>query len=688
MRLITTDDLARIRDIDTLSISPDGARFAILVRQADPEANTYRMAWYVGQLDGGALTYVGDGGEARLMTSPNGIQTGDFEASPARWSPDGSSIAYTVRRIGEVQLWTSRTDGSGQRQVTRNAADVRDFAWNEDGRSLFFTVGQARAALAARHEAVERSGHPLQSFRTLYHAVNSGPPLPSLDAALATWIVDADGRDERAAAEAEQDDFTAIRERQSGGGVAEISAALRPPVIAADGAMAWLERDDPGQTGMFPFGRLRATLAPGGDPVVCGDPRCAGQIIREIWWRDTADEVAIWSLDGPTDLRQSLYAWSPRSGAVRTVFSSAETLLEACGLSRHRLVCLRETPLEPRHVAAIDIASGAVTKIADVNPEFANFRLGRAERIEWDTAADIARMGYAPRAGGIVLYPPDYDPARAYPLFVAPYASGRFLRGDVGDEHPLLVYAANGFVVLNSAFPHAIRAFVEGDANVLAQRAYDPAFDYPHLTMLSETTFAGMDTVAERANIDAARAGTGGVSHGAFVPLYMVQKRDRFAALSVAHGSWQDLEYHFARLPYPYGDQPQPMFPKDDAFWKPIDLRWHLDEVEAPVLFHAAAVELLGMVRLIRAMSDARLPFEAYSFNDETHMKWQPAHRLTIYDRNLDWFRFWLQDIEDPDPAKAEQYERWRQLRELQCKNPRSVRDYCGVVSTHVQIEH
>jgi hypothetical protein len=34
--------------------------------------------------------------------------------------------------------------------------------------------------------------------------------------------------------------------------------------------------------------------------------------------------------------------------------------------------------------------------------------------------------------------------------------------------------------------------------------------------------------------------------------------------------------------------------------------------------------------------------------------------------RNLDWFRFWLKGEEDPDPAKAEQYARWRELRKLQ----------------------
>ncbi len=35
----------------------------------------------------------------------------------------------------------------------------------------------------------------------------------------------------------------------------------------------------------------------------------------------------------------------------------------------------------------------------------------------------------------------------------------------------------------------------------------------------------------------------------------------------------------------------------------------------------------------------------------------------------VDWFRFWLQGYEDPDPAKAEQYKRWRELRKLQPAN-------------------
>ena len=59
-------------------------------------------------------------------------------------------------------------------------------------------------------------------------------------------------------------------------------------------------------------------------------------------------------------------------------------------------------------------------------------------------------------------------------------------------------------------------------------------------------------------------------------------------------------------------------------------------------------------------------------FGNEGHIKNQPQHRYEIYQRNVDWFDFWLLDKEDPDPAKADQYKRWRKLKKLQDKNASS----------------
>lgn len=54
---------------------------------------------------------------------------------------------------------------------------------------------------------------------------------------------------------------------------------------------------------------------------------------------------------------------------------------------------------------------------------------------------------------------------------------------------------------------------------------------------------------------------------------------------------------------------------------------------------------------------------DMYVFPDEPHIKFQPRHKLAAYERNVDWFRFWLQGYEDPNPAKRPQYARWRQMR-------------------------
>jgi dipeptidyl aminopeptidase/acylaminoacyl peptidase len=687
-RNITTDDLARLRDIDSLSVSPDGRRFAILVRQALPEANIYRTAWFIGSSDGGRLVYAGDGGEARLLTRPNGRQTGDFAGSVSRWSPDGRFIAYTVLREGQVQVWRSRSDGRGQRQITHNAGDVRDFAWSHDDRNLYFTVGSSRADLAARAEQRARSGYRLQEFDTLFRALQSRPPSVPLETDLTVWRVSADGRGERFATTAERAAFEAASARESTlhrAGVESdgfrISAALRPPVVRKDGALAWLERLDPSQDGPAPLARLVARWREGEDLIVCTHSICEGQVFRKIWWREGHDEILFWRIGGPTAGSQSLHAWSPATGVVRTLTNSVDQFLQECELAGPVILCMRETQLEPRHVVSFDIETGAAKTVANVNPEMAGFRLGRVEPIEWDSDPRAEEFGYAPKAHGVILYPPDCDPGRSYPLFIAPYSAGRFLRGDVGDEHPLLVYAANGFIVLNMQFPGFTGLMAHNNQVATMNRLYDPDLGYPHLSIFSGSTFRGLDLAMTHASIDPARISIGGVSHGAFVPLLMLQHADRFAALSAASGSWSQLEYYFRRLPDPYGEHPATSFPEDADFWAPLDLAQHLETIEAPILFHLADSEVISTGVLIRRMTDARLAVEAFSFPNELHLKWQPAHRLAIYNRNLDWFRFWLQDIEDSDPAKAGQYVRWRKLRELHCKNTRAVRNLCAVTS-------
>ncbi len=57
--------------------------------------------------------------------------------------------------------------------------------------------------------------------------------------------------------------------------------------------------------------------------------------------------------------------------------------------------------------------------------------------------------------------------------------------------------------------------------------------------------------------------------------------------------------------------------------------------------------------------------------SEGTYVLSNPAGRLASQGGTVDWFVFWLKGEEDPDPAKAEQYARWRGLRKLQEQNER-----------------
>ena len=59
-------------------------------------------------------------------------------------------------------------------------------------------------------------------------------------------------------------------------------------------------------------------------------------------------------------------------------------------------------------------------------------------------------------------------------------------------------------------------------------------------------------------------------------------------------------------------------------------------------------------------------PEELLVFPDGTHNLVKPWERWRSGQAAVDWFSFWLKAEEDPDPARADQYKRWRELRKMQ----------------------
>jgi dipeptidyl aminopeptidase/acylaminoacyl peptidase len=96
--------------------------------------------------------------------------------------------------------------------------------------------------------------------------------------------------------------------------------------------------------------------------------------------------------------------------------------------------------------------------------------------------------------------------------------------------------------------------------------------------------------------------------------------------------------------------------------WASVSPALNVDSMSAPMLVQIPEQEYRMIPEFIAKLSRSATPSEVYAFPNEPHLLIQPRHRAAAYARNLDWFRFWLQGVEDPDPAKADQYARWRAM--------------------------
>ena len=80
----------------------------------------------------------------------------------------------------------------------------------------------------------------------------------------------------------------------------------------------------------------------------------------------------------------------------------------------------------------------------------------------------------------------------------------------------------------------------------------------------------------------------------------------------------------------------------------------------------------LGMIYgwdMYALMRLQKKPVELLYFRNGDHVLTKPLELLASQETSVDWYDFWLNGHEDSDPAKAEQYARWRELRKMQQEN-------------------
>jgi len=107
-------------------ISPDGTR--IVYGRTVTDRATQQATSHLWLCDG-------DGGNARQLTH------GGQQNAWARWSPDGTQIAFVSDRVAQGGLFVLPLDGHGEaREVTRHGGAITNIAWSPDGAYLAYNA--------------------------------------------------------------------------------------------------------------------------------------------------------------------------------------------------------------------------------------------------------------------------------------------------------------------------------------------------------------------------------------------------------------------------------------------------------------------------------------------------------------------------------------------------------------------
>ncbi|HLT00905.1 MAG TPA: Atxe2 family lasso peptide isopeptidase [Geminicoccaceae bacterium] len=647
-------ELVELADISSLSVSPSGRYLVFRVERALIDKNSYLLDWYAADLRSGEVRHLGGGGApVEGPAEPLAVET-------TVWSPDERHVFHRALVDGVIGLWRTAVDGSGSRPVVVADADVEQVTANADGRSLAYVLGPSRFEIEEAERREYDDGILVDGSVDLLRNLHSGAWVNGRIATsrlVGRWTSSAGllWREPRRRYRLELVSLTVSGpervDRQQltpGPGADDVAAAAleapgRPPVR--------VRREN---------GHFLIEVVRDGEAVACPGVVCRAGRLPVIAWRPASGELAITARDG--HYRQTLYLWDVERGRVRHVVSAKGLLSGSrlasrpCALSHEAAYCVTASAAEPPRLERIDLSTGARTVLFDPNALLRRLPRPRVEQLSW--TLDDGR-----EATGTVLLPE--GGANRAPLFVSYYECPGYLRGTAGDEFPLAPLVDAGFVA--------------ACLNTVAAESNDIADVYQ--TGL-EAVDALVRLLAARGLVDPARVGMGGFSFGSEVTMWTAMNSDLLAAVSVASPQYTPARYWLSALPgRDYAEVLREAIglgspDETPERWRRVSPALNAERIAAPLLMQLPENEARAEAEVFARLARTPTPVELYAFPEERHAKFQPRHRLAVYRRNLDWFRYWLQDHVDPDPAKAGQYARWQAMRQrrdgAQGSSPRS----------------
>jgi dipeptidyl aminopeptidase/acylaminoacyl peptidase len=251
----------------------------------------------------------------------------------------------------------------------------------------------------------------------------------------------------------------------------------------------------------------------------------------------------------------------------------------------------------------------------------------------WGPAKSIEWTNDTFHAQGWLLYPPDYSPAKKYPMVVQVHGGPASVALNRWPSDFAALLARRGFFVF---MPNPRGSFGGGEAFT---EANVKDFGYGDLRDI----LAGVDAVGKEVSIDPQRVGLWGWSYGGFMTMFGVTQTQRFRAAVAGAGlaNWQSY--------YGENDITQWMIPyfgasvyDDPAVYAKSSAMTFIKNVKTPTLIVVGERDgecpAPQSFEFWRALKTLGVETQLVVYPDEGHRFVKPEHKHDVARRVADWF--------------------------------------------------
>jgi dipeptidyl aminopeptidase/acylaminoacyl peptidase len=554
---LSIEDLWKLDRPAQPTLSPDGAQVCVSVTSHDMEENKARSSlWLLSSF----------GGEPRRLTA-----AGEKDGEP-RWSPDGRWIAFVARRAAageakadeEAQVYLIAPDGGEARRLTDIATGAFAIKWFPDSRRLAFVSWvwpqeKGLAALAKRYRAWKDDkvkAHVVEhsAYRWWDHWLSDGRvphlftvdiasgrvrdlfegtryELPRADPAAHHYDIAPDAREIAFTFDPAEDkrfdapnQIVALDLRTGRFRTLTTRSPLNheSPAYSPDGQRIALLAQDVRRTLAAPHKLAMIERTRGGVEVV--RTRWDRSIHAPLAWSDDASGLFFQAEDRA---RQHLWRWA--LGAREPKVAARGGIVGDFDVAGEAIAFVRNTMSTPPEVfrAAPEEAERRIDRFNE--GLLANVKLGDVREFEFEGFdGDKVQMW--------VVYPPDFDPAKKWPLVQNIHGGPHSIAADTfhfrWNNH---LFAAQGYVVAcvnyhgSSSFGHRFTECIDGD------------WGRRELADIEAAT----DLLLRQGYIDRERLLAAGGSYGGYMVAWMNGHTDRYKAY-VCHAGCFDWVAMFA----------------------------------------------------------------------------------------------------------------------------------------------